>query len=63
MRQPYPELISDRIRLALALLRCGYTASAAATKASVSEAELGFFRLIDENGDLPNEPPAPKRLH
>lgn len=63
MRHISPELVSDRMRLALALVRCGYTPSAAATKAAVSEAELNFFQDVDNNGFLPRDPLPAKQLH
>ncbi|GHE73140.1 hypothetical protein GCM10019059_35870 [Camelimonas fluminis] len=59
----HPQLISDRIRLALSLLRCGYTPTSAAIRASVTEAELTYWQEHDDNGLLPREAQRPKKMH
>ncbi|PZR95177.1 MAG: hypothetical protein DI537_05175 [Stutzerimonas stutzeri] len=48
-------IISDRVRLGLALVRVGHTLSIAALKASLPEAELGFWCEIDRQGSMPRE--------
>lgn len=39
-------IISDRVRLGIALVRSGHTVSSAAVKASLPEAELGYWHGV-----------------
>lgn len=48
-------IISDRVRLGIALLRNGHTVSSAAVKASVPEAELDYWQQADIRGNMPRE--------
>ena len=48
-------IISDRVRLGVALMRTGHTLSSAAIKAAISEAELDFWREVDRRGTMPRE--------
>lgn len=54
-------IISDRVRLGIALVRSGHTVSSAAVKASLPEAELGFWHEIDLRGTMPRESETWKR--
>lgn len=53
-------IISDRVRLGIALLRTGHSVSAAAVKAAVTEAELDYWQRADERGHMPREMDAVK---
>jgi hypothetical protein len=54
-------IVSDRVRLGIALVRSGHTVSSAAVKASLPEAELGFWHEIDQRGIMPRESDATRR--
>lgn len=54
-------IISDRVRLGIALVRSGHTVSSAAVKASLPEAELGYWHDIDQRGSMPREIDTSKR--
>lgn len=56
-----PSIVSDRVRLGIALVRSGHTVSSAAVKASLPEAELGYWHEIDRRGIMPRESDASRR--
>lgn len=57
----HSSIISDRVRLGIALVRSGHTVSSAAVKASLPEAELDYWHEIDLRGIMPRESDLSKR--
>lgn len=54
-------IISDRVRLGIALIRTGHTLTSAAVRAAVPEAELDYWHEADRRGKMPREIDALRR--